>query len=134
MKIHYETPPETMEMIRERWGPFDLDPCCEVRTAKAPNFFTKEDDGLSKPWFGRVFMNPPYGDKNLYAWMKKAYNEARVERRAKVVCLVPAQTGSVWFQTWALLGVSHFLPGKVYFLLDGNKIGAPFLHSVVVEF
>ena len=132
MKIRYETPPKTMDLIREKWGPFDLDPCCEKRTAKAPKFFTKKDDGLSRPWFGRVFMNPPYGDKNLDIWMEKAYDES--SKGAKVFCLVPAQTGAKWFHRWAIHGKVHFLQGKVYFLLDGKKIGAPILHSLIVEF
>ena len=132
MKIRYETPPKTMAMIREKWGPFDLDPCCEARTAKAENYFTAEENGLAKDWFGRVYMNPPYGDKNLFVWMKKAYEES--QKGSTVVCLVPAQTGSKWFQKWALLGKVHHLPGKVYFLLDGEKVGAPILHSIVVEF
>lgn len=133
MKIRYETPPKTMDMIRKQWGPFDLDPCCEKRTAKAPRFFTKADDGLKRHWFGRVFMNPPYGEQNLRAWMKKAWEESRRDA-VTVVCLVPAQTGSVWFHEWAMRGEIHFLKGKVYFLLDGEKIGAPILHSLVVEF
>lgn len=119
-----------MEFIRAEWGPFDLDPCCETETAKAPAFFT--EGGLEKAWFGRVFMNPPYGDKNLFAWMRKAYDES--SRGVKVFCLVPAQTGSKWFHAWAIHGKIHFLRGKVYFLLDGKKIGAPILHSLVVEF
>jgi site-specific DNA-methyltransferase (adenine-specific) len=121
-----------MDYIKAKWGPFDLDPCCEIRTQKAPSFFTKEDDGLNKPWFGRVFMNPPYGEKNLRVWMRKAYEESL--RGATVFCLVPAQTGAVWFHDWALRGKIHFLKGKVYFLLDGEKIGAPILHSLIVEF
>ena len=31
-------------------------------------------------------------------------------------------------------GVINYLKGKVYFLLDGEKIGAPILHSLLVEF
>lgn len=101
-----------------------------MSTAKAPHFFIA--DGLEQPWFGRVYMNPPYGDENLWLWMKKAWEES--QRGATVICLVPAQTGSRWFQGWALRGKLHFLKGKVYFLLDGKKVGAPILHSVVVEF
>ena len=132
MKIRYETPPSTMEMIREKFGPFDLDPCCEARTAKAPKFFTKKDDGLARSWFGRVFMNPPYGEMNLRRWMEKAWRES--QRGVYVACLVPAQTGAVWFHEWVLRGKVNYLKGKVYFLLDGEKIGAPILHSLLVEF
>ncbi len=41
MKTRWETPPLTMDYIRDRFGPFDLDPCCEAHTAKAPTFFTE---------------------------------------------------------------------------------------------
>lgn len=43
-------------------GEFDLDPCAPVnplwRTAKV--MYNKNDDGLSKEWHGRVWLNPPY--------------------------------------------------------------------------
>lgn len=53
------TPPQIIKAL----GPFDLDPCCPPdmpwRTAEV--MYTEEDDGLSQPWFGRVWLNPPYG-------------------------------------------------------------------------
>jgi hypothetical protein len=62
------TPPE---IIREL-GPFDLDPCTGIvrpwDTAKV--HYTKEDNGLVKEWFGRVWCNPPYGD-HMVPWLAK---------------------------------------------------------------
>jgi hypothetical protein len=53
------TPPEILRAL----GPFDLDPCAPIarpwETAAA--HYTAEDDGLSKPWAGRVWCNPPFG-------------------------------------------------------------------------
>lgn len=52
------TPKEIIHSL----GEFDLDPCAPVsplwQTAKF--MFDKNDDGLSKEWFGRVWLNPPY--------------------------------------------------------------------------
>lgn len=40
---------------------FDLDPCAPRRDFyTAQNCYTKEDDGLSRQWFGNVWCNPPY--------------------------------------------------------------------------
>lgn len=44
-------------------GEFDLDPCAPPppiiwKTAKES--YNKYDDGLSREWFGRVWLNPPY--------------------------------------------------------------------------
>uniref|UniRef100_A0AAU8AUL2 DNA N 6 adenine methyltransferase n=1 Tax=Dulem virus 40 TaxID=3145758 RepID=A0AAU8AUL2_9CAUD len=53
-------------------GTFDLDPCTpskEFYTAK--ECFTKEDDGLAKPWFGRVWLNPPYSRRLIAPFIKK---------------------------------------------------------------
>lgn len=57
--------------IIQKLGPFDLDPCSPINrpwdTAKV--HYTIEDNGLIKPWFGNVWLNPPYG-RELSVWMK----------------------------------------------------------------
>lgn len=49
--------------ILDPLGDFDLDPCApKVRPWDcAKHSYTIDDDGLAKPWFGRVWCNPPYG-------------------------------------------------------------------------
>lgn len=43
-------------------GDFDTDPCAPIKplwgTAKV--MYNRNDDGLTKEWFGRVWLNPPY--------------------------------------------------------------------------
>jgi hypothetical protein len=54
----------TLPALLKRLGVFDLDPCgcpgMPWSTAKMTYFFP-EHDGLTEPWEGRVFCNPPYG-------------------------------------------------------------------------
>jgi DNA N-6-adenine-methyltransferase (Dam) len=50
--------------LLQELGPFDLDPCgCPGMPWRiaAITFFLPEHDGLTEPWLGRVFCNPPYG-------------------------------------------------------------------------
>jgi len=67
-KDEWLTPPEIVKAL----GVFDLDPCAPVARPwdTALNHFTIEDDGLAQPWFGRVWLNPPYGDA-APDWLKK---------------------------------------------------------------
>ncbi len=52
------TPKEIIDAL----GKFDLDPCAPVSPLwnTATVMYNKDDDGLSKEWFGRVWLNPPY--------------------------------------------------------------------------
>ena len=134
MSIHFSsatdewpTPIDFFQKIEEEFGAFDLDPCCTPLSAKAPQFFTKEDDGLSKGWFGKVWMNPPYG-RTIKNWMRKAY-EASLSG-CLVVCLVPARTDTAWWHDYAMKGEVRFLRGRLKF---GTAISsAPFPSAVIV--
>ena len=58
------TPAKYIEAAREVMGSIDLDPAsCELanQNVKATRYYSKEDDGLSKDWYGNVWCNPPYG-------------------------------------------------------------------------
>lgn len=56
----------TPRWVFERMGiRFDLDvaaPPGGVEWVPAARYYTQEDDGLTQPWQGRVWMNPPYSD------------------------------------------------------------------------
>ncbi|MBW2180922.1 MAG: ParB N-terminal domain-containing protein [Deltaproteobacteria bacterium] len=69
------TPDCIIEDVFQVLGGIDLDPCSDLGgNVAAKTIFTKEDDGLSKDWFGSVFMNPPYGGDAL-DWAKKIISE-----------------------------------------------------------
>jgi hypothetical protein len=59
------TPPWLLALVREVMGAIDLDPCsCADAQANvgAARWYSADDDGLSRRWAGRVFINPP-GDR-----------------------------------------------------------------------
>lgn len=66
-KDDYYTPKEIFDLLDIR---FDLDVCAPpggVPWVPAGHYFTKEDDGLSQDWYGRVWMNPPYSEVTPWA-------------------------------------------------------------------
>jgi phage N-6-adenine-methyltransferase len=71
------TAPAFFASLEERFGGFTLDVAAAERNAKCPRYFTVEDDGLTQPWRGRVWCNPPYSDCG--AWVKKAWSEWNAE-------------------------------------------------------
>lgn len=52
-------------------GRFCLDPCAPLNRPwdTAEKHLTLLEDGLSQPWVGRVWLNPPYG-RETFKWMK----------------------------------------------------------------
>lgn len=58
------TPSKYIEAARAVMGSIDLDAASCARaneTVKATRYYTKEDNGLAQPWYGNVWLNPPYG-------------------------------------------------------------------------
>ena len=109
---------------------FVLDAAASVENAKCERYFTREMDALTRNWGkGNVFCNPPYG-RVLRDWMKKALDASR--QGATVVMLVPARTGTQWFQEVAMPHGSEirFLRGRLKF--GGSEHPAPFDCILVV--
>jgi phage N-6-adenine-methyltransferase len=98
------TPAKYIEAARAVLGGFDLDPASNPKAnevVRASQFFTAADDGLSKEWRGRVWLNPPYGDDgrvNTGTWCAKLIAEHRAGRVDEAVLLVNAVTDRKWFQ------------------------------------
>lgn len=94
----WETPLELFNQLDAIYH-FDLDVCALPHNAKCDKYYTPDDDGLSKPWEGTCWMNPPYG-RQIGRWMEKAYKSSLVG--ATVVCLVPSRTDTAWWHDYAM--------------------------------
>ncbi len=95
------TPRLYIEAATQVLGGIDLDPASSEKaneTVGATYYFSKEDDGLSKPWGGKVWLNPPYGRLagDFSAKLVAEHQEGRV---VAAVLLVNAHcTDTEWFK------------------------------------
>jgi site-specific DNA-methyltransferase (adenine-specific) len=101
----YSTPPS----IFVRFGSgCTLDVRATAGKATCAEHYTKAQDGLSQPWHGTVWMNPPYGD--LLRWCAKAYQYAK--SGGTVIYVLPAWTNALWFHEYVRYGRITFLRGN----------------------
>lgn len=124
------TPPEIIKKL----GVFDLDPCSPITRPwdTALNHFNILDDGLnSKNWFGRVWLNPPYG-LEAEKWLNK------LSKHGNGIALIFARTETEMFfrQIWEKADAVLFIKGRLFFYyVDGTRAkansGAP---SVLVAY
>lgn len=122
----WETPQQFFDELDAEFH-FDVDVCATPDNAKCRNFYSREADGLSVPWTGTCWMNPPYG-REISAWMRKAYESAA--SGATVVCLVPARTDTAWWHDYAAKGEIRFVRGRLRF--GAATSPAPFPSAVVI--
>lgn len=113
------TPSHFVEAARKTMAVIDLDPAsCEAanEVVKATRYYTKEQDGLSLPWAGRVWMNPPYDSKSVSAFIAKlvdCYQEGSVE---EACVLVNNATETKWGQSLAEASSACCFPlGRIMF-------------------
>jgi site-specific DNA-methyltransferase (adenine-specific) len=131
----WETPRDLLERLYRVFNRFDLDPCspsANKRTAPvhARVHYTADDNGLVLPWFGNVFVNPPYG-RELRYWVEKGRNEVATGNAEAVIALIPARTDTTWWHDYiASQADVFFLRGRLSFGQSGQS--APFPSALVV--
>jgi len=135
MSVHFSsatdkwsTPQAYFDVVEAEFGQFDLDVCADESNAKCLRYYTMDTDGLSQPWFGRCWMNPPYG-RTIGAWVRKAFESA--QGGATVVCLLPARTDTRWWHEYVMKADDiRFIKGRLKF--GGSKNSAPFPSALVI--
>lgn len=124
----WETPQKLFDRLNAVFH-FNLDAAALPENAKCEKYFTPADDGLSQPWKGNVWLNPPYG-RQVGEWVKKAYNEVMRGGASSVVMLLPARTDTAWYHDYCTKGFIVHLRGRLKF--GGSKSGAPFPSMIVI--
>lgn len=118
----------TPREITNALGAFDLDPCChqDHPWPIGKTRYYLPTDGLQQPWFGRVWLNPPYSTKECDRWLAKMADHGRG------IALVFARTETQWFHqhVWKKASAIFFIEGRLHFHhLDGSRAhgnaGAP---------
>lgn len=104
------TPPDLISAL----GVFDLDPCAPINRPwdTAKTHLDKTQDGLKTPWFGRVWLNPPY------KWL------AKLADHGKGVALIFARTETKGFHevVWGRAHSVFFFQGRIHFhYVDGRR-------------
>jgi hypothetical protein len=127
--IEWFTPPELFDALGID---FDLDPAAPpggVPWVPAKAHYSKVDDGLAQPWFGRVWLNPPYG-RDVDRWMRK------LVAHGDGLALVFTRSDTKWFSR----SVAHatalcFIAGRLRFRRgDGAPAGPAAAPSVLLAY
>ena len=125
LKDEWLTPPEILAAL----GSFDLDPCAPPRDRRpwetAAHHYNEKTNGLESEWFGRVWLNPPYG-RETGKWL------GRLAEHGRGTALIFARTETSMFfeHVWEKADAVLFIKGRLHFYnSDGTRAkgnaGAP---------
>lgn len=132
------TPSEYLVAARKVMGGIDLDPASSpVANARvgASVFYSESDNGLSKEWSGRVWMNPPYSNGLMAPFMEKLGGHVSAGQITQAVVLVNNATETKWFQGAAKLAKLICFPeGRIQFLKPDGERGPPLQGQAILYF
>lgn len=130
------TPATIVEQTRNLLGldAFDLDIAADADNAKAPRYYTVEDNALQQEWnCTNGWLNPPYG-RIIGQFTQRAIEQVENGNAERITLLVPARTDTNWFQELADWATHiHFIKGRIKFENPekGNTQSAPFPSAIV---
>lgn len=114
-------------------GKFDLDPCAPIiplwKTAKI--MYNKNDDGLTKKWEGRVWLNPPYSRPIIERFIYK------MAEHNNGIALLFNRCDSKMFQDIIFQKASSmlFMRNRIkFYRSDGSLGGSPGCGSILIAF
>jgi len=124
----YLSTPEAWWNVLDREFHFTLDVAADDKNHMTEEYLTFEDDALKIDWLdyqvepGAMWMAPPWSQKVIHYWAKKAALEA--SRGGIVVGLMPVRTNTEWWHKHVLKAASEirFIDGQLNFRRMDNGV------------
>lgn len=95
------TPKPIVQVAKRLMGWIDLDPACSV---EAWNYQGQHsgihyaDNGLEREWFGKVWMNHPFGRQHNMNWINRVVSTISDKEIEQACCITFASVSERWFQ------------------------------------
>jgi phage N-6-adenine-methyltransferase len=125
----WNTPEDCLIAVRDVLGTIDLDPASNSvaqRTVKATTYFTIAQDGLTKDWRGKLFLNPPYEHSAIVGFVSKLCEEYTVGHVSEAIMLTHNNTDTKWFhQAAKIASVLCLTEGRIQFVDSAGNLAAP---------
>lgn len=135
----YYTPPEIIEAARRVMGSIELDPASSAKAneiVQAKNWYGLPGDGLHCifQWFGKVWLNHPFGRGKNQAWIDRLVTEYERGNISEALCITYACTSEKWFRPLLRQPQCYLQPRTNYLLPDGSVKKGVTKGSVVTYF
>ncbi len=136
-KYEWHTPPKFIEAAREVMGSIDLDPASSEygnQVIRAKKIYTKDNSGLVHPWYGNIWMNPPYNNSLVNDFTKKLVDE--LPNISQACVLVNNATETKWLQNiMKHCNMVCFVKGRIKFIdVNGNATGSSLQGQIIMYF
>lgn len=132
------TPDDALARVRKVLRRIDCDPmsCAKAqKRVRARVFYTKADNGLAKPWRGRVFCNPPFEQPICGEAIAKFIADYRAGVMREGILLLNAITDTKAYHALVRVGaLICFTEGRLAFVgpdgkpIEGNRAGQVFVY------
>jgi len=125
----WHTPCPEIELARAVLGSIDIDPASNTlaqQSVQALTYYTIENSGLDKPWYGKVWLNPPYAKPLLSHFVDKLVKEREAGHVTEAIVLTHNFTETKWFQKLAYASnVLCFPKRRIRFISRQGERGSP---------
>lgn len=122
------TPPEYIDLARQVLGAISLDPA----SAELPQTWIKAKayfvhDGLDQPWWGSVWLNPPYGKtagrSNQDIWTEKLEKEYIHGGVTQAIALINSRLGYKWYENICIKYPICLVKERIRFINERGEQG-----------
>ena len=128
----WETPQGFYDALNAEFG-FTIDVCATEQNAKHENYFSPLYDSLCHTWYGVCWMNPPY-DRDIGAWMHKAWYSAAVKGATVVALIQGRSTDTKWWHEYVMRSSEiRYIKDRLHFGKNGVFTRANISNLVCTE-